>query len=160
MDCHPSFVKTPRRGLRKAGGDRGFSLVEVAMAAFVLTFALTSSIMVLRSGFRAIDTARGITLASQILQSEMESLRLKSWSDIKGLAASQTYKTTVFTAAPSLAEKYDITRTIKDVGTDMREITLAVTWKSSDGLSHTRTFRTVYGKNGLYDYYYTVARAS
>jgi hypothetical protein len=40
---------------------------------------------------------------------------------------------------------------------DIREITIYVTWSGYDGRRHQRSFKSMYAKNGLYDYYYTTA---
>ena len=62
----------------------GFTVIEVTMAAFVMVVGLASSLNVLSAGLRALDDARNITLASQILQSELERLRLLPWSSSTG----------------------------------------------------------------------------
>ena len=59
--------------------DRGFTLVEVMVSTFVLIFGICSAIIVLQSGFKAMDNSRNTTLASQIMQSEMERIRLLPW---------------------------------------------------------------------------------
>jgi Tfp pilus assembly protein PilV len=140
---------------------KGFTIVEVAIAAGVLALVLSTSIITLQSGFRTLDVARGTTLASQILQSEMERLRMKSWTDINAMPASQTLDgATFFTTNSDVAGKFSITRTIAADGTRPGEviyITIAVTWTTYDKQTHTRTFSSMYAKNGLYDYYYTLA---
>ena len=102
-------------------------------------------------------------LASQILQSEMERLRMKSWADINAMPASQTIDgATFFSTNADVAGKFSITRTITPDGTRPTEvvyITIQVTWTSYDKISHTRTFSSMYAKNGLYDYYYTLANS-
>ena len=66
--------------------------------------------------------------------------------------------TTMFTADPALAARFTVTRTVEDdAARDVRYVKIEVVWESSDGQSHTRYFRTMYSKNGLYDYYYTSA---
>ena len=40
-----------------------------------------------------------------------------------------------------------------------KQIVLAVTWTNASGRSLSRQFTTYYTKNGLYDYYYTLARS-
>jgi hypothetical protein len=42
---------------------------------------------------------------------------------------------------------------------EMKEILLVVSWENADGRSLSRQFRTYYTKDGLYDYYYTLARS-
>lgn len=142
---------------------KGFTIVEVAIAASVLALVLSTSIITLQSGFRTLDVARGTTLASQILQSEMERLRMKSWADINAMPASQTLDgSTFFSSNPDVAGKFIITRTIAADSTRPTEvvyITIAVTWTTYDKQAHTRSFSSMYAKNGLYDYYYTLANS-
>lgn len=143
--------------------EKGFTIVEVAIAAGVLALALATSVLALQYGFRTLDVARGTTIASQILQSEMERLRMKSWADINALPASQSFDgSTYFSSNPDVAGKYTITRTVTADATRPGEvvyITLTVRWTSYDNQSHTRTFSSMYAKNGLYDYYYTLANS-
>lgn len=148
------------------------------MASFVMAFGLATSIIAMQSGFKTIDVARGTTLASQILQSEMERLRLMSWTSINAL--STTVDTTApypagspagvemfdgatyFSSNPDIAGKFTITRSVTADSTrpgDVLYITISVTWSSIDGRSHTRSFQSMYSKDGLYDYYYTLANS-
>jgi len=133
------------------------------MAAGVLAFVLATSIVALQSGFRTLDVARGTTLASQILQSEMERLRMKSWADISSMAASETFDgSNYFTTNPEVAGKYTVTREVTPDSTRTGEvvyITITVQWTSYDKMPHTRSFRSMYAKNGLYDYFYTLANS-
>lgn len=133
------------------------------MSAMVMAFVLATAVIALQSGFKTIDVARGTTLASQIAQSEIERLRLMSWADISGLPSSGSVDlTTIFTTDPALAARFTVIRTVADVSGmagDMKQITLDISWRSYDGRLHTRTFKTRYARNGLYDYYYTLARS-
>jgi hypothetical protein len=125
-----------------------------------MAFGIATSIVAMQCGFRAIDVARGNTLASQIMQSEIERLRLKSWADINALPASEAVDVSaMFSANPAIAARFSITRTVTADSSrpdDVKYITLGVSWRSADGLAHRRSFRTMYAKNGLYDYYYTL----
>lgn len=138
------------------------------MASFVMAFGIATTIIAMQAGFKMIDVARGTTLASQVAQSEMERIRMMSWTAIKALPEKQQADlTTTFTTDPDLASKFTMTRIALDIDdtkdpktgeATQREITLIVSWRSSTGSSHTRTFTTIYSMNGLYDYYYTLAR--
>lgn len=143
--------------------------MEVAMATFVMAFGIATSIIALQTGFRALDVARDSTLASQIMQSEIERLRLWPWANataavdsITELPASETVSlATMFASNPTLAAKFTVTRTVAsdpDRPGDVRIITITVAWHGYDGRAQTRSFTTMYSKNGLYDYYYTLAR--
>jgi Tfp pilus assembly protein PilV len=177
---HPNPQKRGARrrfGLGSAPRARaGFSLAEVIMATFVMIFAISSCIIVLQGGFRAIDTARNTTLAAQIMQSEMERIRLLPWDtnsrDATGnlkpavirLPASERISlASIFPSGATttqLGNRFTITRTVTDVpnrDNEMKTITVTITWTGIDGSRHTRTSSTEYSKNGLYDYYYTKA---
>jgi phosphoenolpyruvate carboxylase len=133
------------------------------MTTFIMAFGLATAVITIMSGLRSIDVARNMTLASQVLQSEMERLRLMSWSEVSALSATANVDlSTVFTSDPTLATRYTLVRSIADVSGkagEMKSITLAVTWSNTDGRSLSRQFQTVYTKDGLYDYYYTLARS-
>jgi Tfp pilus assembly protein PilV len=150
----------------------GFTIFEVAMAGFVLAFGIATAIIAMQMGFKALNVARDSTLASQIIQSEIERLRLLPWSKTTGatpepvdsileLPASETVAlTSMFTGNAALGAKFTVTRTVTtDTSrpSDVRYITVTVSWKTYDGRTQTRSFTTMYAKNGLYDYYYTVA---
>jgi Tfp pilus assembly protein PilV len=146
----------PRRAL--SGTDaaaRGFTLLEVMVAAVVMVLAIVSSITTLQHGLRAVDTARGLTYASQVMQSEMESLRLKSWAQIQALQDSGDTTVQAAMVDGSASASFSCQRTIRDLKSDMKEITLDSTWRSSDGRMHAARFITRYSKSGLYDYFYT-----
>lgn len=157
----------PARGHnRSLNAQAGFSIVEIVMATFVMTFALATSILTLQAGFRGLADARDSTLASQIMQSEIERIRLMPWdlpsgSGIMQLVGTETLNlATMFSSNPAVAAKFAVTRTVSDDETrptEVKKIELSVTWKSFDGRPHTRRMSTIYSKNGLYDYYYTTA---
>lgn len=150
----------------------GFTLIEVALAATVMALSISTAIVALQFGFRNIDVARGNTLASQIMQSEIERLRLLPWNNpttpvttidsIKKLPASEALDlATMFSSNVSIATRFTATRTVTTYTPaptrNARYITITVVWTTSDRRSHTRSFTTMYAENGLYDYYYTTA---
>jgi len=139
----------------------GFSLMEVIMATFIMSLGISTSIIAMQACFKQVDLARGTTLASQIIQSEMERIRLMSWTKVAALPASETFDGTSFFSTSAAAASYQVTRTVVDDATrpgEVKNISVAVSWQTSDGRSHQRTFTAIYAKNGLYDYYYTLAR--
>ena len=162
------IVSQPRRRASEAG----FTIIEVALSAFVLTFGICSSIIALQMGFKALDVARDSTLAAQIMQSEIERLRLLPWNNASTVAKDSIFEldpsevvplSSMFTANAALAAKFTVIRTVAPdldpLRTDVRYITVTVTWTAYSGKSYNRSFTTMYAKNGLYDYYYTLATA-
>ena len=139
--------------LPQARNRDGFTLIEVMMAVMIMSLVFVSSIAALTIGYRMLEDARMSTLASQVLQSEMENLRLKNWSQISALPASEpfTIDTTLNTTS---FQKFTCTRQITDIRTDLKQITLVVQWNAMDGKSRVRRYLTYMGENGLNDYYY------
>lgn len=129
----------------------GFTIVEVMVAAAVLALGIAGVITVSQRGLQALDAARNLAGASQLMQSEMERLRLMSWAQLQ--AAQDSGETAVPPEAP--AGRYACTRQIHDVKANMKEIVLTATWKGYDGRSHTARLITRYGRTGLNDYFYT-----
>ncbi|MDI1335494.1 MAG: hypothetical protein PSU94_04850 [Lacunisphaera sp.] len=169
----PAISAAPARPApRRRRQDAGFTIIEVAMASFVMAFGIATSIITMQSGFKQIDLARGTTLAGQIMQSEVERLRMMSYAQIfamssaAGTPSGQPAGTAVFdggtyfSTSSDVVGKYAITRTIAPDSTrptEVMNIRVQVRWRSYDGRWHQRSLDAIYAKNGLYDYYYTVA---
>ncbi|WP_225919387.1 type IV pilus modification PilV family protein [Actomonas aquatica] len=150
----PGDPKATRRG--------GFTLLEVLMAASVLSMALSSAIIVIQNGFRNLDTARLGTTASQMIQSEMERIRLLNWESVEALPASEEIDpASFFTTSTIETDRITVIRSVSDVpsfGGEMKEIIVTATWTTINGHPATRLFRMRYARNGLFDYYYNHAQ--
>jgi len=151
---------------------QGFTLVEVMMAAFVLVTILLGTLTGLLQGFAMLDTARNTTLAAQIIESQIEDLRLQPWATINGFPPS-TDQTVDLAAAigsnPSLstaekaalAQRFSITRRFTDAAgrTDadgsstFKRVTFSISWRDYNNRSHTRSYETFLGRYGLSDYF-------
>lgn len=145
--------------------DRGFTLVEVAIAAFVMALAIATSLTTLQYSYKLIDNARYTTLAGQILQSQMEKLRLLTWDQltdpVNGPIAQPTFTPDISLAASAeLSHFTSCTQTITDAPApftgSMMDITLTANWTGTDGRSHHLSYLTRYAKNGISDFFYTV----
>jgi Tfp pilus assembly protein PilV len=143
------MTPVPRISRRRAAC--AFTIVEVMVAACVLALGITSVITVSQRGLQALDTARNLSGASQLMQSEMERLRLMSWAQLQALQDSGQTTVTLDDASG----RYACSRAISDVKANMKEITLVATWRGYDGRSHTARLITRYGRTGLNDYFYT-----
>lgn len=143
--------------------EKAFTILEVMMATFVMAMGISTAIIAMQACFKQIDLARGTTLASQIIQSEMERIRLMSWTKVAALPATATFDGTTFFSSSPVAAKYQVTRVVSDDAARpglVQDISVSVRWQTYDGHWHQRTFTAIYAKNGLYDYYYTLARPS
>jgi hypothetical protein len=128
-------------------------------AAFVMALVLTSSLIVVQRGFQAIDTARYTTLAGQILQSQMEKLRLLTWSQLNSITAT-TFTPDVSNSSAQIANFTSCTQSISPdtsapYNSTMINITLTANWRGADNRPHTLSYFTRYGQNGISDFFYT-----
>jgi type II secretory pathway pseudopilin PulG len=157
MTCRPRFR---RRGPRD---HRGFTIVEVGVAAIVLVLCIVSSMTVLQRGFVSIDNARYTTLAGQILQSQMEKLRLLTWTQLtdttNGPPTNGSFTPDISSSTSGLLGNFSCSQVIaaspSPFNTTMKDITLTATWRGSDGRTRSLTYFTRYGQNGLSDFFYT-----
>ncbi len=128
------------------------------MASMVMAFAITTSITTMQRGFLSLDTARNITIAGQIMQSEFEKMRLVPWATVDGYDASGNPVAadvdSSFTSNSFIGTRFTMTRTVTLIRAGMKQITLTVAWTSFDGRLITRSYSSYYGQNGLYDYFY------
>jgi Tfp pilus assembly protein PilV len=143
----------------------GFTIFEVAMAAAVMAFAISTSLVVMGRGFNSLDSSRCISYASQIMQSELEKMRLTQWGDgtaagngTTGVTAYATTVTTIpiaasFTNVGDVGSRMTMTRVASDVHTGMIQVTLRISWTTFDRHTLSRSYVTYYGKNGLYDFF-------
>lgn len=131
-----------------------FTLIEVMLAGVVLVLGLASSILVLQRGLQAVDTARNLTAATQVMQSEVERLRLMNWSQLQALENRSGTSTPVDTG--QAGGRFSCSRRIEDYKPDMKQIVLTASWNGYDGRLHTVRLITRFCRDGLNDYYYTV----
>jgi len=158
------FVPQPVLRAHRPAGLRAFSLLEVMLAGTVLALAITTALTTIQRAFLSLDTARNLTTAGQILQCEMEKLRMRPWAIVG--AYPLTTSPEIMTMDPAFASnaavngRFKLYREVTDVPVPtgstlaMRKVTFTVTWTNYDGRSLSRFYTTYYGKEGLNDYYY------
>lgn len=131
------------------------------LGAIVMAFAITTSITTLQRGFASIDTARNFVIAGQIMQSEIEKMRVSPWSTTVTVTGISDYTDSTpaiaidpaFTSSASIAHRFTLTRAMADPKPDLRQITLTVAWRNYDGRPMSRSYTTYYARYGLYDFF-------
>ncbi|MDP1581084.1 MAG: hypothetical protein Q8M02_12450 [Candidatus Didemnitutus sp.] len=153
-----------RRLLGSKVAQRAFTILEVVMATAVMSMGIATTIIAMQQGFKYLDVARGTTLASQILQSEIERIRMMSWPAVTDpstmLGTRPVNLSAMFTSDTAITSQFTATRVVAlDASrpSDVAHISIQVSWKNYDGRTQVRSFQTKYIKNGLYDFYYTLA---
>jgi hypothetical protein len=153
----------------------GFTLIEVALAAAIIGVGFVGMIEALAIGSEMLDTARKQTIAAQIMQSEIEYLRLQDWDTMLSQLTNQSQKAltenpanpngnsgyrhlfgTSLASMPYRSLKYGwevvTLRTANPDGTGppiLRQVTITVTWASVTGKPHVRSSSVYIGKYGL-----------
>lgn len=146
---------------RARGRSSAFSILEVMLGAIVMALAITTSITTVQRGFQSIDTARNLVIAGQIMQSEVEKMRVSPWSTtatVTGIADYTNVSPAIvidpaFTSNTTIASRFLMTRTMADPKADLRQITLTITWRNYDGRLLSRSYTTYYARFGLYDFF-------
>ncbi len=137
---------------RFAQSKRGFSLVEAMMGATVLTMVLAGCFSGLGQALLMSENVKSYDFASQLLQSEMESVRSLQWDEVDSLGSGSFDQSVYFTNNPM--RDIDCQRVLSDKNAWQKEIRLSVSWKDFRGISHSREYVSYYSKEGLSDYYY------
>lgn len=130
---------------------RGFTLVELLIAIIIFSAVILGGFGILRLGIAHVDNARHVTRASQIMQSEIEEIRSKPWSDIVALTGPEQEVPVGSQFAEPSYIPYQLKRTVSGVG-NSRKITLIISWSDVAGRFHEKVSATQYAKNGIYDY--------
>ncbi|MDP2138295.1 MAG: hypothetical protein Q8J74_10620 [Candidatus Didemnitutus sp.] len=142
---------------------RGFTIIEVAMAATILVVGVMGMIRAITIGSEMMATARRQTLAAQIINHELEAFRFSSWATISGLSTGVTtltindqFNSAITAVGLTKGTTLTLSRTVANVAdlTNVREITLTVTWTMRpSGASVVRTYRRMgssyFGQYGL-----------
>jgi len=136
---HRQTAKGPEpaeRGRQVLSLSKGFTIVEVMMASVILVVGFMGMIQAITIGSEMLATAQRQTLAAQILDHEIGKLRLDPWSTVSALAdsAAATYtsdQSSINTAITASGVAYQLAVDVTDLTTDLREITLTVTWTKS-----------------------------
>jgi Tfp pilus assembly protein PilV len=165
-------IRRPHRTnpARRGTGARGFTIVEVMMAATILVVGFIGVIQAITIGSEMLDVARKQIIAEQIIDAEIEHLRLSPWSRLAGptgaMPASDSVtvnaagtaapdssggfeldsNTTLMAVAPGFTCSY--TKTL--VRTNYYRIVYTVTWKVGNRQRvHSRSREVYFGQYGL-----------
>ncbi len=122
-------------------------------ASCVLMVGLGGTVITVKSSLTAISHARHLDAASQIMQSELERLRLRNWEQLQALQDATDTAVAIDHIPPG--SNLTCTRHIRDLRDGLKEITVEARWGGSGGRAHTARLVTRYARSGLNDYFYT-----
>ncbi len=123
------------------------------VASCVLMLGISGALVTLQRSISSIAQARQLDAASQLMQTELERLRLLNWSQLDALQQSRA--TAVPVPSGGDFARFTCEREIRDLRDGMKEITLIASWGGLDGRAHSARLVTRYSRSGLNDYFYT-----
>jgi hypothetical protein len=143
---------------------RGVTIMEVLIAATLLTFVVLGTIGSISRGMNLTNHARMITLSSQVLQSVVEDLRLKNYAVLSAYAASAQpvdftpsisteLLSSEFTRTMTLRARFTIVHPSSPTELGLMAVELTLNWTEA-GVPFTRSARTSFSEKGLSDYIY------
>lgn len=144
---------------RAAAAQQAFSLTEVMFAALIVGGVFVSLFVAISQGFAVIQTARENLRATQILQEEMEVLRVLNWDQITTNPPPWNFTAAFYpTGGTNQGVLYNgvvnitnSTSTASYAG-DMKLITVSLSWKGGN-ITRNREMRTLVTRYGLHNYF-------
>lgn len=133
--------------------NEAYSLVEVIVAAGIFGLVITGGIAGVRMGFEVVDNSRHYTRISQILQSEVESLRSLSWRELQQLPAKEEVDVNP-QFITSAYDAYTVYRTIYNESAKLRRVEVVVEYSTRSGRPISLKYLTFFTEGGVNDYYY------
>ncbi len=131
----------------------GVTITEVIVSMGIFTLVIAGGLAGVRRGFDILQDSRNYTRVSQILQSEVETLRTLSWDDLTDLPdnALVDVDTQFDTNAYDI---YIVRRRIVTVEDDLRRVVVTISYENRRGKPVTLQYVTFFTKGGVNDYYY------
>jgi prepilin-type N-terminal cleavage/methylation domain-containing protein len=107
----------------KKNPQKGFSLIEVLIAVFILGIVSVTLISVFIFGFNVVFKTRQVILATQIAQEEVELVRNLSYDDILLLGSTYNHD-----SLSELVNGAGVLSIENGPGDDIKKLTVSVTW--------------------------------
>lgn len=139
--------------MRLSSNNKAYSLVEVIVAAGIFGLVITGGFAGVRVGFEIVDNSRHYTRVSQILQSEVESVRSLSWVDLNKLSTNKEIDINP-QFSTSAYDAYTVRRRIYVESPTLRRVEINVAYATRSGRLVNLKYLTFFTEGGLNDYYY------
>jgi Tfp pilus assembly protein PilV len=152
--------------IRKAA-NKGFTLVEVAIGSVILLLIILPAIAVISNSMRVVDKARDVTLASSMMQTIMEEIRMQTYTNActkdmgtptPALNATSTYSHAQWLSDLNLegfntaqAKQFQIVGTFTAQATGQVLVELTASWKDMNQQAQSHRLATIISEGGLSD---------
>jgi len=145
-------------------GRKAFTLIEVLVAMVAIGVVFSGFFLCLSQGFATTEAARENLRATQILEDQMETIRLYTWSQINSNGFIPTNFTTPFSptgtqSTNGLVYYAQILITnapmVESYASNFVLVTVTLNWTNGNNdLTHQRQISTIVSEYGLHNYFY------
>src|SRR6266446_3177747 len=153
-------IKSKRAAVRH----QAFTLMEVMLAVVIVGVEFVSLYVAISQGFAVVQSARENLRATQIMQEQVEIIRVLDWDKVTTTPSPWNFNANFYPAGGTnqgqgLAYSGTIGVTAAPVpaaySADMRLVIVSLTWKSSANsyVSRNRELRTLVSRYGLHNYF-------
>ena len=112
-----------KKAFKKESRNDGFTLIEVLITILILTVVLTALLSCFIQGFDILTRMKQMTIATQSIQKELESIRSMHYSDILSLDDTFTNDNLTY-----LENSSGIINLEDSVGSEIKKLTVSLTW--------------------------------
>ena len=116
---------------------RGFTLIEVMMAAAMMLAGIVGMIHVVTSASEMLDASRKQTIATRIMHGEIEKIRVTDWAQLELLPANQDVA--LNSSFQPVGQGFRCSRQISALKPGMKQVSYTVTWTGNTGRPYSRT---------------------
>lgn len=112
-----------KKAFKRESRNDGFTLIEVLVTLLILTVVLTALLSCFIQGFDILTRMKQMTIATQSIQKELESIRSLPYSDILSLNDAFTNDNLTY-----LENSSGIINLEDSVGSEIKKLTVSLTW--------------------------------
>jgi prepilin-type N-terminal cleavage/methylation domain-containing protein len=147
---------------RAAAGNRAFTLMEVMLAVVIVGVEFVSLYVAISQGFAVVQSARENLRATQIMQEQVEVIRVLDWDKITSTPSPWSFNASFY---PSNGINPGITYlgsiAVSDApapsayAADMRLVVVSLSWTNGANarLMRNRELRTLVSRYGMHNYF-------
>src|ERR1044071_8747309 len=151
-------IKSNRAAVRH----QAFTLMEVMLAVVIVGVEFVSLYVAISQGFAVVQSARENLRATQIMQEQVEVIRVLDWDKVTTTPSPWTFNASFYPASgtnPGVTYSGTINVTDAPVpgaySADMRLIVVSLSWTTgaNSRILRTRELRTLVSRYGLHNYF-------
>ena len=127
---------------------KGFTLIEAMLSVVLGTTAIVSVALMLDNGIFLAKDNRSRIFAEQAIRAELAALRNSNVTSFSSLASSMSFSSKATTEINKLSSGTG-TITVVSTHTDLKKVTILISWTARNGSSMSQSFTTYICRKGI-----------